>query len=175
MGAIDPGLRIWGEVLQILPTMTNRQRCTECRRWYHPAPSAKGSQLVCGESCRRVRRNRLARRRRAERLDESRLDERLRQRECRVRKRGSGAISEPRAGPGEQAHEVTQCHAPASSRNSSELQKELMLFWDTQARRSRATLDRELERMARETRDFVGRSLADFETRLASVTSHPPD
>lgn len=154
--------------------MTNRQRCTECRRWYHPAPSAKGSQVVCGESCRRIRRNRLAQRRRAERLEESRLDERQRQRACRERKRGGRAVSEPRAGPGEQAHEVTQCHAPASTRNPLELQKELTLFWDTQARRSRATLDRELERMARETRDFVGRSLAKFETRQATVTSYPP-
>jgi len=155
--------------------MTSRQRCRECRQWYYPARSAKGSQVVCGESCRRVRRNRLARRRRVERLQESRLDERERQRECRARKRGSRAASETRAGPGEQAHEVTQCHVPASTRNPSELQKELALFWDTQARRSRATLERELERMARETHDFVGRSLAKFETRQASVTSYPPD
>ena len=154
---------------------TSRQRCSECRQWYYPARSAKGSQVVCGESCRRVRRNRLGRQRRAERLEESRLEERQRQRECRERKRGSGALSEPRAGPGEETHEVTACHAPASTCKPSELQSELRIFWDTQARRSRATLERELERMARETHDFVGRSLARFETRQASVTSYPPD
>jgi hypothetical protein len=155
--------------------MTSRQRCSECRQWYYPARSAKGSQVVCGESCRRVRRNRLARRRRAERLEEARLDERQRQRECRGRRRGSRAQSEARAGPGENTHEMTQCHAPASACKSSELRSELRIFWDTQARRSRATLERELGRIARETHDFVGRSLAKFETRLAAVTSHPAD
>lgn len=157
----------------MLPTMTSRQRCTECRRWYHPAASAKGSQLVCSEACRKARRSKLARRRRWERLEESRRSERARQRDCRSRKRAPGTVG-VRAGPGEEAHDVTPCHAPPSARKTVELREKFALFWNKQARRSRATLDRELQRIAQETRDFVDRSLTEIETSRGAVTRHPP-
>lgn len=173
-GAFDRRLTVRSNAPQMLRTMTSRQRCTECRGWYHPAPSAKGSQVVCSEACRRARRRKQAQRRRAEQLEESRSSERARQRACRAREQCVPAGSGARAGPGGQAHDVTTCHAPPSTLKSSELREQLALFWDTQAQRSRATLDRELQRIARETRDFVARSLAEIETGQASVTRYPP-
>ena len=56
-----------------------RRRCSECRKRYTPNLRAFTHQRVCGEACRRRRRNRLARRRRGDDLDAQRADERERQ------------------------------------------------------------------------------------------------
>lgn len=51
-----------------------------------------------------------------------------------------------RAGP-EQAQDVTACHAPALVCNSPETLRKVRYLWDRHVRLSRASLDRELERM----------------------------
>jgi hypothetical protein len=70
---------------------------------------------------------------------------------------------------------VTACHELPSENNSWELHEKLLEFWDKEAAVSRATLERELQRMARKTRGFVSRVLAEFETEVARVTRHPPE
>jgi hypothetical protein len=63
------------------------KRCTVCRSWYHPSVKAVSFQKTCSESCRRIRRRRLARSRRERDLQDYRVDERARQRACRHRKK----------------------------------------------------------------------------------------
>lgn len=91
---------------------TNRWRCSECRRTFVPARSARNHQLVCGPDCRAKRRRRLARRRRSEEVQDYRVDERERQRKCRQKCREAAVVS--RVG-GERADPVAATgHAPAS-------------------------------------------------------------
>lgn len=54
---------------------------------------------------------------------------------------------------------MTACHAPASVCNSSEMLKKVQCLWDRQVRLSRASLDRELVRMAQEFGAMVGAAL----------------
>lgn len=78
--------------------MANKQRCSECRRRFEPAASAVGSQKVCSERCRLVRRGKQRRQRRQRDLVNHRDDEKRRQQECRARKRaarGQEATSKP--------------------------------------------------------------------------------
>lgn len=109
-----------------------RHRCTECRKWFEPAVTARGHQRVCGEVCRRSRRRRLASLRRLSTLAEHREDERVRQRKHR------GA---PKAEP---------CHEPASDSKSWELLMKLQQIVDKVASLSRATFRREAMRILRE-------------------------
>lgn len=69
---------------------------------------------------------------------------------------------------------MTASHELASESNRLELHEKLLESWDKEAAVSRATLERELQRMARKTRGFVSRVLAEFETGVARVTRHPP-
>ena len=92
-----------------------RQRCIECRRWFHASASARETQRVCCEGCRKRRDRELARARRERDLDGHREDERERQRKCRRargEKLGSGPVR------------VTGCHAPASCWRSGRF------YWD---------------------------------------------
>jgi hypothetical protein len=66
-------------------------RCTVCRRWYHPSVKAVSSQKACSESCRKIRRRRLSRSRRERGLQDYRVDERTRQRACRRGKKKRAA------------------------------------------------------------------------------------
>ena len=96
--------------------MSNRKRCTECRRRFKPSVTAQALQLVCGASCRRSRRNRLAQARRLEDVEASRLDERERQARHR-RAVGGGCNSCSEAGPTRcQGQAAAQCHGLASHR-----------------------------------------------------------
>jgi hypothetical protein len=126
---------------------TELKRCTECRGWYHPAPSAAKTQRVCGQAaCQRARKRKQGRRRRSARLQDHRADERDRQRECRKRKRA----------------EV--CHAPPSDGKAALLAAGMLETVDEVmgdlAALSRATLQRRISRLARlwaaETRTETG-------------------
>jgi hypothetical protein len=140
--------------------MTNRRRCVECRRWYHPASSAVGHQCVCSPECRRARRRKQAKRRRAEDLEHFRGEERRRQQECRARRGGEASTPRARAGPEPEGQDVTACHAPASIHNRSGLLTKVQHLWDKQVRLSRASLERELGRMGRKFREMVSEALA---------------
>ena len=118
----------------MLPDMPRAgiKRCTECRRWFAPMPSARGHQRVCGEErCREARRRKLARQRRAEALREHRADERERQQRCRARRAERG------------------CHAPPSGAKPAELAAKLLESWDRAAALSRASLQRRIPTILR--------------------------
>jgi hypothetical protein len=115
-----------------------QKRCTECRKWFCPAWSAKTTQRVCGAACRNKRRRKLARARRRQAIDRYRVEERERQREHR-RQRGqrTSAASAPRAvGP--------RRHEPASRGKYLKVREKVLDFWDELQRASRATLERAL-------------------------------
>lgn len=122
-----------------------RQRCTECRAWFHPRPSARHTQKVCGAACRRRRDNALAQRRREEHLDAAREDERLRQKKCRTSRRAPGDASPS-----------PPCHAPPSDDNLAKLQKKVLEEWDKEAALSRATLQRAMARILAGSTRFSG-------------------
>jgi hypothetical protein len=66
---------------------TTQLRCTICRRWYLPSPTAITFQKTCSTECRLRRRRRLARARRERNLQDYRVDERERQRISRRRRK----------------------------------------------------------------------------------------
>ena len=134
------------------PRRSGRQRCTECREWYEPAPSALASQKVCGKTCRTARNGTLARRRREEHLHEYRVAERERQRTCREAQRaeytrGASRVTDPL---------VTPRHAPASAPSRLESFGKLLAEWDRQAARSRATLERAMDVILQESSAMDG-------------------
>ncbi len=113
-----------------------RRRCTECRKRFAPAARALEHQRVCGEACRKRRRNRLARRRRRSDLEGHRIDELARQRKRR------------------ESLEAARCHAPASEAKRPELQRKLREMVDRITALSRATFRREAMRIVRECGAF---------------------
>lgn len=108
-----------------------QHRCTECRRWFTPAATAREHQKVCGLGCRQLRRNRLARRRRGGEVEEWRADERERQRKRR------------------KAMKEGQCHEPASDRKYLEVLAKLEQIVDKAVDLSRATFRREARQILR--------------------------
>lgn len=115
---------------------TERKRCSECRGWFVPEPSAVKTQRVCGEAeCRRARKRKQARARRRARLQDHRADERARQRECRERRRAK------------------DCHAPASDGKAALVAAGMLEAWDEMAgglaAMSRASLQRRIPRLLR--------------------------
>lgn len=139
--------------------MTKWARCVECGRRYERAPSAVGHQCVCGPECRKARRRRQAKLRRAADVQYFREEERRRQRESRARRQAVSLEGEARAGPELQGQGVTECHAPASRRNSWELLRKARQLWGRQVRVSRASLDRELKRIGQKFEQFVSDEL----------------
>jgi hypothetical protein len=108
-----------------------QHRCTECRKWFKPAATARGHQQVCGSVCRQHRRNRLARRRRSGEVDAWRGDERERQRKRR------------------NAAKEGACHEPASGDKSSDILEKLQQIVDKAVDVSRATFRREARQILR--------------------------
>jgi hypothetical protein len=106
--------------------MSARRRCTECRKTFDPAITARDTQRVCGAACRASRDRRLARARRRRELDDYRADERERQ--CTRRER----------------READGCHAPPSAPKCAELPREVVEIVDRLVRVSRATLLRQI-------------------------------
>ncbi len=123
-----------------------RKRCCSCHRWFHPHPSAVLSQQTCSLKCRVERRRRLARLRRERELHAYRVEERLRQRECRARRR--------------EAPRTETVSAPVSrttlSAQGTELEEFILAKWDKELRRSRASLSRYLKLLLREKRRYPG-------------------
>jgi hypothetical protein len=133
------------------------RRCSECRARFAPAVTAKATQHVCGPECRKRRRARLARRRRRADPEAFRADERERQRVQRQRGRAATApggqscrgsaeaLATDCSGSGQET-----CHELASTRKCRNLQREVLEIVDKSLRVSRATLEREQARIARE-------------------------
>jgi hypothetical protein len=113
-------------------------RCTECRKWFTPAVTATLHQRVCGQECRRRRRAKLARARRGAGLEECRDDERERQRKHREA-----------AAPGRR-------HEPASDGKSPELLGKMQRIVDKVVGLSRASFEREIRRIVRESARVLG-------------------
>jgi len=116
-------------------------RCTECRKRFTPAVTATLHQRVCGQECRRRRRAKLARARRAAALEECREDERVRQQKHR-----EAAASGAR-------------HEPGSGGKSSELLEKMQQVVDRVVRLSRASFEREIRRVVRESARVLGSDL----------------
>lgn len=128
--------------------MSDRKRCTECRRRFTPSVTAKARQLVCGASCRQSRRNRLARARRLEDLAATRSEERERQ----ARHRASGRREwRPcaEAGHGSCAGRAeAPCHELASRRKLLNSQHEIRKIVARAASLSRASFEHGLRAIA---------------------------
>jgi hypothetical protein len=106
--------------------MPARRRCTECRKTFDPAITARERQRVCGEACRASRDRKLARARRRRELDDCRADEREWK---RPRREGLAADG---------------CYAPPSTPKCAELPREVVEIVDRLLRVSRATLLRQM-------------------------------
>ena len=119
------------------PRGHDRSRCTQCRTWFIPKPSATGTQRVCGPECRRLRDNALARRRRAADPDAAREDERLRQRKHREALRAGDTTPRSPSDPAPR-------HAPPSDANPAKLRHKILAVWDKEAALSRARLDHQI-------------------------------
>jgi hypothetical protein len=119
----------------------SQHRCTECRKWFTPAATAREHQRVCGARCRQLRRNRLARRRRGSEVEEWRADERERQ-----RRRRKGAQEGP-------------CHEPASDGKYSDILEKLQQIVDKAVDLSRATFRREARQILRKCGTWGGSEL----------------
>lgn len=125
-----------------------RRRCSECRKTFVPARSARGKQCVCSPACRKARDRKLARKRRGRELEQCRADERERQRAHRAR------------------HRVVPCQAPASAHKYSISREEVGQIVDRVLALSRATLERDLPRFIDQFAQKTGEAVAD-------VTLHP--
>ena len=108
-----------------------QHRCSECRKSFTPAATAKEHQRVCGRACRQLRRNRLARGRRGDEAEEWRADERERQRKRR------------------RAAKEGRCHEPASDDKCAEVLVKLQQIVDKTVAVSRATFRREARQILR--------------------------
>src|SRR5260221_10484332 len=137
--------------------MAASRRCTECRTTFTAEPSARDTQRVCGERCRKARDRRLARVRRRRDRDDARADERERQRASR-RARAEGG-----------------CHAPPSPRKCPLSDREVRQFVDRALDRSRATLERDLRglllRLASVSGDVTAASAAMSRATLGAYKS----
>ena len=118
-----------------------QHRCTECRKWFKPAATAREHQRVCGRGCRQLRRNRLARRRRGGEVEEWRADERERQ---HTRRKAA------KEGP---------CHEPASDGKYAEVLAKLQQIVDKAVDVSRATFRREARQILRKCGAWEGSEL----------------
>lgn len=128
--------------------MSDRKRCTECRRRFKPSVTAKTGQLVCGASCRQSRRNRLARARRLEDLSAARSEERERQARHRARGRGEWRPC-AEAGEGSCAGRAeAPCHELASRHKILNSQQEIRKIVARAARLSRASFEHGLRAIA---------------------------
>ena len=76
-------------------------------------------------------------------MQEARVEERARQRAHRERRRAQQATSAP-------------CHAPPSSAKAAELVAKVLESWDSAIAVSRATLERKLVRIARQSGVSLG-------------------
>jgi hypothetical protein len=127
-----------------------RKRCVICRKWFHPHVSALNAQKTCSLSCQVERQNFLARKRRSREIYQYRTDERIRQRECRRRKRENNAIqSEAQSTNGIQSHATL-------SPQPIDLADVILKNWDETQEVSRARLRRQLNALLKDSASKVG-------------------
>ena len=122
-----------------------RRRCTSCRKWFDPSPSAVRTQRTCSPECRVKRRGMLARQRRERDIHEFRVAERARQKACRERRRAAGQTVTRR--------EVSRATLPA---DVAGIREQVLALVDHEARRSRATLARQLRGILGATAAMLG-------------------
>lgn len=126
-----------------------RRRCTLCRKWYRPHPSAAQTQKSCSSlECRRKRRRRLAKRRRSLDLHEYREDERERQRTCRQKRQEASGTNPPTA----------ELSRAGLSLQLAELKEVILKIWDKNSKQSRASLHQELLLFLRDKCEKPGQS-----------------
>lgn len=156
------------------------KRCTECRLWFEPEVKARNHQVVCGPTCRLRRRRKLARGRRQKDLEAYQKDEKLRQQECRARRRkqrevGGDGGARGSAEPAHTSQVMTGCHAPPSVRKRRKSRLKSPEIVDKPPEVSRAGLAEDLERILLELLTLKNRIVA-FDGRrsaaLEGVTGH---
>jgi len=113
-----------------LRLMATRKRCSECRKTFTSAPTARSAQRVCSASCRAARDRKLQRARRRRDLDGYREDERRRQQEHRERRRSADGG-----------------HAPPSERKHLKIKPKIAKIVDRRLKSLRLTLIRDLLEM----------------------------
>jgi hypothetical protein len=129
---------------------SRRKRCSICRKWYTPHPSALNTQKTCCPECRKKRKNRLALKRRDQDIYQYRVAERIRQREYRQRKRESKAIDRQSETTDEH---VSHAKLPGQPVDFAEL---ILKNWDKEQQLSRARLHRYLIELIKDTPHNVG-------------------
>jgi hypothetical protein len=129
---------------------SRRKRCSICRKWYYPHPSALDTQKTCSSACRKKRKNLLAHKRRDQAIYHYRPEERLRQRECRKRKRESDAIDRKSERVGTDASRATLSGQPV------DLAELILKKWDKEQHVSRARLRRNLIEIIKNTSHKMG-------------------
>jgi hypothetical protein len=130
---------------------SRRKRCSICRKWYYPHPSALDTQKTCSSACRKKRKNLLAHKRRDQDIYQYRTEERLRQRECRKRKRKSDAIDRKSERVGTDVSRATLSGQPV------DLAELVLKKWDKEQQVSRAGLRRNLIEIIKDMSQKVGR------------------
>ena len=121
---------------------TERRRCIECRKWFHPKPCARDTHVVCGRDCRLRHRSTLAKARRERDLDGYREDERDRQRKSRQARREGANTTGPPAKSQRVTSPVRPCQAPATAANLADLQMKVNEIQDRLAGLSQTILRR---------------------------------
>ena len=130
---------------------TYRKRCTECRQWFTPPARLAKQQCVCSGTCRRARRRKQARARRAREPARYREEERERKRRSREKARDDGAGAKARP-----------CHEPGDAAKQMKSRQEFSDLWDKVMGVSRAGLERQVRKIAKEIWLKMGQ---DFEQR----------
>jgi hypothetical protein len=131
--------------------MLTRCRCTECRKRFVASPNSGSKQRVCSESCRVIRRRKLARQRRQQDVESFRADERERQSRRRL------GLAQTPLEPCD-----PKCHVPASVLKCLELQEEVHRILDGPFRMSRAGFGQELRRIERKIGSMVREAVAQY-------------
>ena len=135
-----------------------RRRCTVCRKWYRPCPSAAKTQKSCSSAkCRRKRRRRLAKRRRSLELYDYREDERERQRRCRQKRREASGTNPPGA----------ELSRAGLLPQPPDLKEVIIKIWDKSMNQSRASLHRELLLFLRDRREKRNFSITPGKSELS--------
>ena len=164
----SPGIRL---KLKSVPPSTDRggmekasrRRCTSCRKWYRPHPSASRTEQTCSRACQRTRLGKLSKRRRKRALLEHREQELARQQVCRERRhqtRKAIATADPPL-------------RSAASRSTLSLQaiatmEVILENWDKKTGRSRSRLLVDLRAVVWE----IGKNVGHVGTKEGS--SHAP-
>jgi len=141
----------------------SRRRCTSCRKWYRPHPSASRTEQTCSRACQRTRLGKLSKRRRKRALLEHREQELARQQVCRERRhqtRKAIATADPPL-------------RSAASRSTLSLQaiatmEVILENWDKKTGRSRSRLLVDLRAVVWE----IGKNVGHVGTKEGS--SHAP-